>query len=87
MKLPWKKVELDDKSGHWLEARIPQLQWTYIVEEDTEKEGFQCYLFLNNHCSEPASIHARPLKSLKSAKAACQNHLVKTYRILKNFIP
>jgi hypothetical protein len=71
--LPWKTCTFSDNSGSWLEAYIPHLKWTYVVEEESTK-NYRCSLFINNHCSEPAPLHAKPLKSLRNAKEACLNH-------------
>jgi len=86
--LPWKTVFFDDRSGSWLEAYIPHLQWTYIVEQSQAnlKKGYLCSVYLNNHAPEATPLHKTPVKSLRNAKEACLNHLLKTERGITKYL-
>jgi hypothetical protein len=85
--LPWKTVSFEDKSGSWLEAYIPHLQWTYIIEKDHfARSGYACSVYLNAHCSDSTPLHKRSVKSLRNAKDACLNHLLRTERHMRRYL-
>ena len=85
--LPWKTVFFDDKSGSWLEAYIPHLQWTYIIETDYfTRPGYVCSVYLNTHCPESTPLHKTSVKSLRNAKEACLNHLLRTERHMRRYL-
>ena len=84
-KLPWKIVALQDESASWLEAYIPHLKWTYVIEA-ARTEGYSCSFYPNNHCSDSTPLHKTPLKNLRNAKEACLNHLIATSQRIEKYL-
>lgn len=84
IKLKWKKKFLDDKSGSWYAAKVPVLNWEYIVDDyDT---SFTTYLFLGPKEEEEVNIAStKKFKTFEKAMEHCENHLTKTYKDFKKF--
>lgn len=77
MKLKWKKTWLDDRSGYWYSAKVPILNWEYIVE-DCGYGVHEAGLYLSKTDSEMAQISNKDYKTEKAAMNACEKHLTST---------
>lgn len=76
-KLSWKHKWLDDNSGSWYSAKVPILNWEYIVEDNTYG-GWEVGLYLSNIDSDVAQITKKDFKSKTAAMNACEKHLENT---------
>lgn len=76
-KLKWKEKFLDDKSGSWLEAKVPTIKWEYIVEEYCNETGFRAGVFYSPLDEDVSLISKRKFKTSSQAKNACEQHLDK----------
>lgn len=87
-KLNWKLKWLDDKSGCWYSAKVPIINWEYILEvdrrytyNDKTKEAIEIleyvpriiYSKFDDDCTHITKKEF--YKKLDSAKAACEKHL------------
>jgi hypothetical protein len=86
-KLKWKKYWLSDKSGYWYSAKIPIINWEYIIDPvfDSEDE-FKVGIFYTKFDHDINPIDRKYHKSLEKAKEACENHLIKTYNQFNTWI-
>lgn len=82
-KLKWKIKYLSDKSGFWYEADVKPLGWTYVIDDTTEQENYQCFLFVSKCCGEESRISKKKFKSLEKAQQECEKHLKMVYDGLK----
>jgi hypothetical protein len=73
-KLIWKKKYLDDKSGHWHEAKVKAIDWTYVVDTDYDNGLYGCFLFVNAFADE-VLISKKKYKTLEAAQDCCQKHI------------
>jgi dUTPase len=72
-KLIWKKKYLDDKSGHWHEAKVKAIDWTYVVDADYDNDLYGCFLFVNASADE-VLISKKKYKTIEQAQEYCQKH-------------
>jgi hypothetical protein len=79
-KLNWKKKWLDDKSGYWYSAKVPVVDWEYVVEDargwDKEPKFF-AGLFVSNS-DEVTSIRKKYFDTERQAMEACDEHLLQS---------
>jgi hypothetical protein len=74
-KLNWKKKYLGDKSGHWHEAKVKSIDWTYIIDSNIyDGNLYGCYLWINSFDNE-VEISKKKYKTLEAAQNFCQKHL------------
>jgi hypothetical protein len=85
-KLKWKLKWCDDNSGCWYSAKVPILNWEYIIEVGGYYEE-EDDLFIEYHEYEPRIFYTKYdddctnftkkdfYVRLDSAKAACEKHL------------
>jgi hypothetical protein len=85
-RLNWKQNWLDDASGTWYFAKVPVLNWEYVVDEWSD--GYSPGVFFNDVDDAYTISNGRRkyYKSLKSAKNACEEHLDKLYKKFKKWI-
>ena len=87
-KLNWKLKWLDDKSGCWYSAKVPILNWEYIVEVDkrheynyktkemTEISEYVSGILYSKYDDDLTHLTKKEFyKKLDAAKAACEKHL------------
>ena len=72
--LNWKKKYLDDNSGHWHEAKVKSINWTYVVDTDYNNGLYGCFLFVNDFADE-VQISKKKYKTLEQAQKICQKHI------------
>jgi hypothetical protein len=83
IKLNWKKKYLDDESGYWYSAKIPVLNWEYVV--DVYDDYSTSYLFMGPRVDE-LQISKKKFKTSDLAKKECEKHLAKIYEQFQKFI-
>jgi hypothetical protein len=79
-KLKWKQKWCDDKSGCWYSAKVPYLNWEYIVEViDYHKDviKYKTFVFYSEFDDDCAHITKKEYKKLEAAMNACEKHLEK----------
>jgi hypothetical protein len=86
-KLNWKKRWLDDKSGFWYSAKVPILNWEYVIDgihfqtvdykkqKNDEYSMFSVGMFLSSNDCDVIKITKRTFKTKEAAIKACENHL------------
>ena len=89
-KLIWEKKWLDDKSGYWYSAKVPILNWEYVIdgvpccEFDYKKKDYKDYhefvagVFLSNIDDDFVKISKRQFRKKETAMNACEKHLQDT---------
>jgi len=85
-KLTWKHLWLDDKSGSWYSAKVPVLDWEYVIEETHGSGQWKPSVFYAvNSCEDACSLFPsdRSYKSLEAAQRACERHLENRYNKFK----
>lgn len=96
MKLKWKKKWLDDKSGYWYSAKVPILNWEYVVEgspnctfsykkqECDDYDKFVIGLFLSNATDDLTKISKKQFRKKETAMECCEKHLhAESYKFIK----
>jgi hypothetical protein len=83
IKLNWKKKTTDDESGYWYSAKVPVLNWEYVV--DVFDTCSLSYLFMGPHVDE-LQISKTKFKTSDLAKKECEKHLAKTFEKFQKFI-
>ena len=79
--LNWKKKLLDDKSGYWYSAKVPIINWEYIIETECSAEvdcGYIAGIFYSKHDDDLTRISSRAYKTEEAAMIACEKHLINT---------
>ena len=79
--LNWKKKLLDDKSGYWYSAKIPIINWEYIVDTDCNAEvdwGYIAGIFYTKYDDDLTRISSKFYKTEEAAMIACEKHLINT---------
>jgi len=80
-KLNWKKNWLDDKSGYWYSAKVPVINWEYIVDAHYNTGidcGFIGGLFFGKFDDDITKISKKFYKTEEAAMIACEKHLQDT---------
>lgn len=85
-KLKWKKRWNDDKSGYWYSAKIPIIDWEYIVDVYEYSEEFTASVFYSRYSNDTTYIVDKNFKTKEGAMNACEKHLQKTYKKFKTWI-
>ena len=68
-KLNWKKKWLDDKSGYWYSAKVPVINWEYIVDTHYNTGYFSKF------DDDITRISNKFYKTEEAAMIACEKHL------------
>jgi hypothetical protein len=84
VKLNWKKKTLDTENAYWYSAKVPIVDWEYIV--DVYDQYSKAYLFLGPNQDEINLFPKKKFKKIETAKHECEKHLSKTYEKLKKWI-
>lgn len=83
-KLKWKQKWSDDKSGYWFSAKVPFINWEYIVDVYQEPMEFVPSVFYSAHANDTTPIIEKKYKTKEAAMNACEKHLEKTIqKVLK----
>lgn len=95
-KLKWNQKWCDDKSGYWYSAKVPFLNWEYIIDVQdydvkqkneskkiTKQEYFNPGIFYSKYDSEASFLVKNPYKTPERAMKACESHLLKVVNNLK----
>lgn len=82
--LNWKKKLLDDKSGYWYSAKVPIINWEYIIE--TEYWGYNAGIFYSKHDDDVTRISSKVYKTEEAAMIACEKHLLNTAEKFNNWL-
>lgn len=80
-KLNWKKNWLDDKSGYWYSAKVPIINWEYIVDDHyckRDSKGLIAGLFFGKFDDDITRISNKFYKTEEAAMNACEKHLQDT---------
>ena len=89
-KLNWKKKWLEDKSGFWYSAKVPILNWEYIIDgldrcevNNKNQESYNYYefaagVFLSSTADDVIKISKKEFKTKEAATNACEKHLQTT---------
>ena len=87
-KLNWKKKWLDDRSGYWYSAKVPILNWEYIIDGyctfNYKKQDYEDYndfvagVFLSNIDDEFVKVSKTHFRKKETAMTACEKHLQNT---------
>jgi hypothetical protein len=80
-KLKWEKKWLDDKSGYWHSAKVPIINWEYIVDEYycmEDSKGFVGCLFFSKFDDDATRVSNKSYKTEEAAMNACEKHLQDT---------
>lgn len=85
LKLEWKKKWTDDKSGCWYSAKVPAINWEYIVET-TYKDDVVCGIYYNKTDDDITKFSKKKFKNKQQAMNACEKHLQETYKKFKSWI-
>lgn len=76
-KLKWKQKWCDDKSGCWYSAKVPFLNWEYIVDVFQNPEEFEASVFYSQDANDATPIIYKIYKTKEGAMNACEKHLEK----------
>ena len=82
--LNWKKKLLDDKSGYWYSAKVPIINWEYIIE--TEYWGYIAGIFYSKHDDDVTRISSKVYNTEEAAMIACEKHLLNTAEKFNNWL-
>jgi hypothetical protein len=88
-KLIWKKKWLEDKSGSWYSAKVPVINWEYIVDQKYEMDntgGYEAWMFLTKTDADAVKISKTSYKTEQAAKGACEKHLTNTFKRFDKWI-
>lgn len=88
-KLNWKKKWLDDKSGYWYSAKVPVINWEYIVETHYNvgiNYGFVGGLFFSEFEDDITRVSNKFYRTEEAAMKACEKHLQDTAKKFKKWI-
>lgn len=88
-KLNWKKKWLDDKSGYWYSAKVPTLNWEYIVEDSRgwDKEPkFFAGVYMSKIDDSPARVSKKDFKTEEEAMSVCEKHIQDTWNKFSKWI-
>lgn len=89
-KLIWKKKWLNDKSGYWYSAKVPILNWEYVIDGepccvfDYKKQGYKDYevftigVFPSKIDDNFIKISKKRFRKKETAMHACEKHLQDT---------
>jgi len=80
-KLNWKKKWCDDNSAYWYSAKVPVINWEYIVDTHysmRDSEGFIGGLFFSKFDDDITRISNKFYKTEETAMKACEKHLQDT---------
>ena len=88
-KLNWKKIWLSDKSGYWYAAKVPILNWEYIVEDirgwDKEPK-FLAGVFLSKTDDSMIRVYKKDFETEQEAMNACEKHIQDTWNKFSKWI-
>lgn len=88
-KLKWKQKWLDDKSGYWFSAKVPILNWEYIIDciniEENKCPLYKAGVFLSKYDDDVVNICKKNYKQEQAAKKACEKHLDAIINKIKQF--
>lgn len=87
--LNWKKKLLDDKSGYWYSAKVPIINWEYIIETECNVEvdwGYIAGIFYSKHDDDLTKISSKVYKTEEAAMIACEKHLLNTAEKFNNWL-
>lgn len=79
-KLKWKLKWNDDRSGYWYSAKVPFINWEYIVDVYQEPEEFQPSIFYSQDDNDTTPIGSKSFRKKEGAFNACEKHLEKTVK-------
>ena len=83
-KLKWKKKWLSDKSGYWYSAKVPILNWEYIVDgvsdcesdyKNQEYDKFMVGVFLSYMNDDIVKFTRKKFRKKETAMESCEKHL------------
>lgn len=80
-KLNWKKTHCDDNSAHWYSAKVPVINWEYIVDKHYNvgiDHGFVAGLYFGKYDDDITRFSNKFYKTEKNAMNACEKHLLAT---------
>jgi hypothetical protein len=75
IKLNWKKKYLDDNSGYWYSAKVPILNWEYVV--DVYDKYSSSHLFTGPNVDDIDICPKIKFKTVEAAQKECEKHLTK----------
>jgi hypothetical protein len=76
-KLKWKQKWCDDKSGYWYSAKVPFLNWEYIIDVYQEPEEYSASIFYSPNDNDSTPIISKTFRKKEGAMNACEKHLEK----------
>lgn len=85
IKLKWKQKWCDDKSAYWYSAKIPFINWEYIVDVYQDPAEFNASIFYSEYADDTTPIIHKNYKTKEAAMNACEKHLEKTINKLNKF--
>ena len=87
IKIKWSAQQSADLSAIWYEAKVPQLDWTYVVDMGiTEPEKYTCFiLFENTPTFQEVRLSGKEFNTKKEAMVCCEKHLHRILLKLKKF--
>ena len=84
-KLKWKQKWCDDKSGYWYSAKVPVIDWEYIVDVHEVPKKFKASIFYSQHSDDTTHVIDKNYKTKEAAMNACEKHLEKTIKKFLNY--
>lgn len=84
-KLKWKQKWCDDKSGYWYSAKVPFINWEYIVDHYAVPEEFTASVFYDI-CGDDTPVINKHFKTKEGAMNACEKHLEKMSNKFKTWL-
>ena len=87
IKIKWVVKQSTDLSAVWYEAKVPQLDWTYVVDIGvTEPEKYTCFLLFDTMPTfQEIRLTLEEFDKREQATAYCEKHLHKTLLKFKKF--
>ena len=97
-KLIWKKNWLSDKSGYWYSAKVPILNWEYVIDGEPccvfdnktqdykDYEEFTIGVFLSKIDDDFIKISKKRFRKKETAMVACEKHLQDTAKKFNKWI-
>lgn len=81
----WKQIKNLDMLPSWYEAKVPELNWVYIVDHGVKDQtSYTCFLKVSvSPWQDEARITKKEFKTAKSAKLFCETHLQRVFSTLK----
>lgn len=87
VKINWSTQQYKELESVWYEAKVPQIDWTYVVDySPTDPTKYTCFLLFDSTASfQEVRLTKKEYKRKEQAMVFCEKHLHKFLLKLKKF--